>query len=88
VSLQRWDEINGMVDKHDQGDLVLLDDVIKFLEENNACDGGISTGNCTCTAIGLLEDERDKGENKTNLWTSRPLTEEDEEHYGLEGENK
>jgi hypothetical protein len=29
-----------------------------------------------------------KGENKTNPWTSRPLTEEDKEHYGLEGENK
>lgn len=29
-----------------------------------------------------------KGENKTNLWTSRPRTEEDKEHYGLEGENK
>jgi hypothetical protein len=29
-----------------------------------------------------------KGEKKGNLWTSRPLTEEDKEHYGLEGENK
>ena len=29
-----------------------------------------------------------KGENKTNPWTSRPLTEEDIEHYGLEGEDK
>lgn len=29
-----------------------------------------------------------KGENKTNPWTSRPLTEEDKEHYGLKGENK
>ena len=29
-----------------------------------------------------------RGENKTNLWTSRPLTEEDKEHYRLEGENK
>jgi len=27
-----------------------------------------------------------KGENKTNPWTSRPITEEDIEHYGLEGE--
>jgi hypothetical protein len=29
-----------------------------------------------------------KGENKATIWTSRPLTEEDEEHYGLEGKNK
>jgi len=29
-----------------------------------------------------------EGENKNNLWTSRPLTDEDKEHYGQEGENK
>ena len=34
--------------------------------------------------VSLLTD----GESKTNPWTSRPLTEEDIEHYGLEGENK
>jgi len=29
-----------------------------------------------------------KRENEKNPWTSRPLTEEDKEHYGQEGENK
>jgi hypothetical protein len=29
-----------------------------------------------------------EGENKITRWTDRPLTEEDKESYGLEGENK
>ena len=61
MALQRygaWDELP----ESSIGEWVRLDDVIKFLEENNDCDGGISTGNCTCTAIGILEDERDKGD--------------------------
>lgn len=29
-----------------------------------------------------------KGENKATRWTDRPLTAEDKEAYGLEGENK
>jgi hypothetical protein len=33
--------------------------IIKLLEEANKCDGGLSYGNCTCTAIALI-----KGENK------------------------
>ncbi|CAB4124015.1 hypothetical protein UFOVP45_99 [uncultured Caudovirales phage] len=31
--------------------------IIKLLEDKNTCDGGISSGNCTCTAIALIKGE-------------------------------
>jgi hypothetical protein len=55
--------------------------IIKLLEGDDG--QKIMCLKCSDEIVALI-----KGENKTNPWTSRPLTEEDEEHYGLEGENK
>lgn len=61
--------------------------ILKLLEANRVpCDCGDACEQFDAgfdEAIALI-----KGENKTNSWTSRPLTEEDKEHYGLKGENK
>jgi len=65
--------------------------IIKLLEEQKktysspkySTTGGFVENFALDQAIELI-----KGENKTNPWTSRPLTDEDKEHYGLEGENK
>jgi hypothetical protein len=32
--------------------------IIKLLEDNNTCDGGISTGTCFCEAIDFLKGEK------------------------------
>ena len=32
--------------------------IIKLLEENNTCDGGISTGTCFCEAIDFLKGKK------------------------------
>lgn len=32
--------------------------IIQLLEDNNSCNGGISTGTCFCAAIGFLEGEK------------------------------
>jgi hypothetical protein len=31
--------------------------IIQLLEDNNTCDGGISTGTCFCEAINFLKGE-------------------------------
>jgi hypothetical protein len=63
--------------------------IIKLLERIMPERIAKSEGRPVSPTVGIQETiALIKGENKTNLWTSRPLTEEDEEHYGLEGENK
>jgi len=52
--------------------------IIKLLDENHL----------TAASELIEQDALSRGENKANPWTSRPLTEEDVEHYGLERENK
>jgi hypothetical protein len=53
--------------------------IIKLLE--NEC-STFHSYPCDCTEqIALI-----KGENANTSWTSRPLTEEDKEHYRLEGD--
>ena len=32
--------------------------IIKLLEKNNNCNGGLSSGNCTCAAIALIKGEQ------------------------------
>jgi len=32
--------------------------IIKLLENKNNCNGGLSSGNCTCTAIALIKGEK------------------------------
>jgi hypothetical protein len=32
--------------------------IIKLLEDNNKCTGGLSFGNCTCTALALIKGEQ------------------------------
>ena len=32
--------------------------IIKLLEDKNTCDGGLSSGNCTCAAIALIKGEK------------------------------
>jgi hypothetical protein len=54
------------------------DRIIKLLESQAAIDKHLPF---LVHLIALI-----KGESKTNPWTTRPLTEEDVEHYGLEGE--
>jgi hypothetical protein len=60
--------------------------IIKLLEEASKpkCDSEA----CNCWDIQGLEEAIAliKGENKATSWTNRPLTEEDIESYGIEGE--
>jgi hypothetical protein len=41
----------------DAGIQVERERIIKLLEDANNCDGGLSYGNCTCTAIALIKGE-------------------------------
>lgn len=34
--------------------------ILQLLEDNNNCTGGLSYGDCTCTAIALIEGETDE----------------------------
>ena len=43
----------------DTGRVAERESILKLLEEKNNCNGGLSNGNCTCTAIAII-----KGANK------------------------
>jgi hypothetical protein len=48
------DILNAYVD----GVMTERERIIKLLEDNNTCDGGISTGTCFCEAIDFLKGEK------------------------------
>jgi PIN domain nuclease of toxin-antitoxin system len=43
---------------HERGVADERERIIKLLEDNNKCTGGLSFGNCTCTALALIKGEQ------------------------------